>query len=61
MICKTLTGFRVTIVGLVRIYSKLLSMNNILKAIKAFFIGVFTKTKKVIIFPQEEEQDMIGV
>lgn len=36
-------------------------MNNILKAIKAFFTGIFTKTKKVIIFPQEEEQDMIGV
>jgi hypothetical protein len=37
-------------------------MNNILKALKSFFVNLFTKTRKVVTFPQEEEQDMfIGV
>lgn len=37
-------------------------MNNIFKSVKAFLVNLFTKTRKVVTFPQEEEQDMfIGV
>jgi len=37
-------------------------MNNFFKNAKSFFGKVFTKTKKVVTFPQEEEHDMfIGV
>jgi len=41
---------------------KLLPMNNFWSNAKTFFVRLFTKTKKVITFPQEEEQDLfIGV
>lgn len=37
-------------------------MNKFWKDFKAFFVGIFSKTKKVVTFPQEEEQDLfIGV
>jgi hypothetical protein len=37
-------------------------MDNILKKAKSFFTSLFTKPKKVVTFPQEEEHDMfIGV
>jgi hypothetical protein len=37
-------------------------MNNFWKNVKSFFVNVFKKTKKVVTFPQEEEQDLfIGV
>ena len=37
-------------------------MNNIFKSVKSFFVNLFTKTKRVVTFPQEEEQDLfIGV
>ncbi len=37
-------------------------MNKFFKNAKTFFAKVFTKTKKVVTFPQEEEQDLfIGV
>jgi len=35
---------------------------NIIKKVKSFFTGLFTKPKKQITFPQEEEHDLfIGV
>lgn len=41
---------------------KLLPMDNFWIKTKAFFVRLFTKTKKVVTFPQEEEQDLfIGV
>lgn len=36
-------------------------MNNFFKNAKAFLVGIFTKTKKVVTFPQEEESEFIGV
>jgi hypothetical protein len=36
-------------------------MNNYWQLLKSFFVKLFTKTKKVVTFPQEEEQDFIGV
>jgi hypothetical protein len=37
-------------------------MNNFFIKMKTFFGRVFTKTKTVVTFPQEEEQDLfIGV
>lgn len=37
-------------------------MNKFWMKAKSFFERLFTKTKKVVIFPQEEEQDLfIGV
>jgi hypothetical protein len=37
-------------------------MNSFFKIVKSFFVNLFTKTKKVVTFPQEEEQDLfIGV
>jgi len=41
---------------------KLLPMNNFWNITKSFFVKAFSKTKKVVTFPQEEEQDLfIGV
>jgi hypothetical protein len=36
-------------------------MNNFWNTAKSFLGRVFTRTKKVVVFPQEEEQDFIGV
>jgi hypothetical protein len=37
-------------------------MNKFLKKAKSFFVALFTKPKKVVTFPQEEQDDMfIGV
>ena len=37
-------------------------MNILFKKVKAFLSGLFTRTKKVVKFPQEEEHDLfIGV
>jgi len=37
-------------------------MNIFFIKVKAFFVNLFTKTKKVVKFPQEEEHDLfIGV
>jgi hypothetical protein len=37
-------------------------MNILITKVKTFLVGLFTKTKKVVKFPQEEEHDLfIGV
>lgn len=37
-------------------------MNILFKKVKTFLLGLFTRTKKVVKFPQEEEHDLfIGV
>jgi hypothetical protein len=36
-------------------------MNTFWNTTKSFLTRVFARTKKVVIFPQEEEQDFIGV
>jgi hypothetical protein len=37
-------------------------MNNLFTKAKSFFQGLFAPKKKVVVFPQEEDQDLfIGV